>query len=74
MDIAILGEEKWQELSLSEKRTMLRNTLLVGTFTSATQTITFNDKRQPQRGLTWVIVRDGERRFHDFQPYSEYAE
>ena len=74
MDMTILGEERWKSFSLSQQRTMLRNTLLVGTFYSATQTLKFNDKRQPQRGLTWVIVRDGERHFYDFQPYADYAQ
>jgi branched-chain amino acid transport system substrate-binding protein len=73
-NITDMGDAAWSALSLSEKRALLRDTLLTGTFTSATQTIRFNSLRQPQRGLTWVVVRDGERHFLDFQPYEEYAE
>jgi branched-chain amino acid transport system substrate-binding protein len=72
-NITEMGDAAWSALSLAEKRTLLRDTLATGTFTSATQTIQFNSLRQPQRGLTWVIVRDGERHFYYFQPYAEYA-
>ena len=72
-NITDMGDAAWSALSLAQKRTLLRDTLTTGTFTSATQTIKFNSLRQPQRGLTWVIVRDGVRHFYAFQPYADYA-
>lgn len=68
------GTQAWQALPLTEKRKAIRDVLLTATFTSASQPIKFNEKRQPQRGVTFCIVREGERHFYDFLPYEEYME
>ena len=67
------GEDWWDKASLEEKRQATRDQLVAITFKNTTQPFSFTKEGWPRKGQIWKIVKDGQRDFYAFQPYSDFS-
>ena len=67
------GEEWWDETSLADKRTAIRDKMSTMKSTWTTQPITFTPEGWPKKAVIWKVVKNGKRCFCDFQSYDSYT-
>ncbi len=67
------GDDWWKAASLADKRLALRNAMVRVETTGTSQTLSFSEEGYAKRGLVWRVVKDGNRVFTDFLPYSDYT-